>query len=134
MTRSTPLSGTAVTTYTYDAANRLTSVAGVAYTWDMRGNLRSDGIYTYTYDGAGRMVQVTTPATTLVYTYTGDGLRVAQSVDGTVTRFTWDWATPVPELLREGDTLYLIAYETLGWREGVTWTYALPDALGSVTV
>ena len=30
--------------YTYDAANRLTSVGGVAYTWDDNGNLTYDGV------------------------------------------------------------------------------------------
>jgi len=42
--------------YTYDAANRLTSVGGVSYTYDDNGNLTSDGILTYTYDVAGRLV------------------------------------------------------------------------------
>ena len=36
-----------VTTYEYDAANRLTSVNGVVYTWDDRGNLINDGMFTY---------------------------------------------------------------------------------------
>jgi RHS repeat-associated protein len=132
MTRSTSLSGTAVTTYTYDAANRLTSVAGVAYTWDMRGNLRSNGVTTYTYDGAGRMVQAQNVTLTLVYTYNADGLRVAQDVSGTTTAFVWDWATPVPEMLHDGDNVYLVGLDTLGWWDGEAWTFALPDALGSV--
>ncbi len=46
-----------VHTYTYDSANRLTSVDGVAYTWDARGNLVSDGRFTYAYSSAGRMVR-----------------------------------------------------------------------------
>jgi len=77
---------------------------------------------------------------TLVYTYNAAGLRVAQSVDGDVTTFAWDWATPaagsgqapVPELLRQGKTRYLVGHDTLGWHAGNTWAYSLPDALGSV--
>ena len=42
----TTTSGTV--TYTYDVANRLTSVGGVSYTCDDNGNLTSDGTYTYT--------------------------------------------------------------------------------------
>ncbi len=38
--------------YTYDDANRLTSVDGVPYTWDNNGNLLSDSENTYTYDAA----------------------------------------------------------------------------------
>ena len=45
---ATPADGTRTTQYEYDAANRLTSVDGVTYTWDDRGNLVSDGTFTYT--------------------------------------------------------------------------------------
>ena len=128
-------------TYTYDAANRLTSIqlpdsSIQAYTWDNRGNLLADGTFTYAYSAAGRMVQAQNLTATLVYTYNADGLRVAQaqSVSSvqSVDTFTWDWATGVPELLSDGESLYLIGYDTLGWQSGADWTYVLPDALGSV--
>ncbi|MEJ5312452.1 MAG: hypothetical protein WHX52_22025, partial [Anaerolineae bacterium] len=68
--------------------------------------------------------------------YNADGLRVAQSQSvssvQSVDTFTWDWATPVPELLSDGESLYLIGYDTLGWQRGADWTFVLPDALGSV--
>jgi RHS repeat-associated protein len=120
------------TTYEYDVANRLTSVGGVPYTWDDQGNLISDGKFTYTYNAAGRMVQAESLAGTLVYTYTADGLRVAQSVDGYVTTFAWDWASRLPEMLSDGDNLYLVGHDTLGRWDGAAWVYHLPDALGSV--
>jgi len=63
---------------------------------------------------------------------TADGLRVAQSSNGAVTAFAWDWATPVPEVLSAGVTRYLLGAETLGQWDGAAWTYVLPDALGSV--
>jgi|GEM_PF-1934207 len=61
-------------------------------------------------------------------------------MDGDATTFAWDWATPaagsgqapVPELLRQGKTRYLVGHDTLGWHDGNTWAYSLPDALGSV--
>jgi len=109
-------SGTTVTTCTCDAAHRLTR----------------DGVFTYTYSAAGQLVRAQSVTATLVYTYTADGLRVAQSSNGAVTTFAWDWATPVPELLSAGATRYLLGAETLGQWDGVTWTYVLPDALGSV--
>jgi len=40
------ITSTAVTTYSYDAANRLVNAGGVTYTWDARGNLLADGVYT----------------------------------------------------------------------------------------
>ena len=128
---TTTLGATSVTTYTYDAANRLTKVGDVAYTWDAWGNLTNDGVFTYTYNAAGRMVRAESVTATLVYTYTADGLRVAQSADGAVTTFAWDWATGVPELLSTGSARYLVGHDTLGQWDGA-WTYYLPDALGSV--
>jgi YD repeat-containing protein len=68
--------------YTYDAANCLTGLGGETCTWDDRGNLTHDGTFTYTYDAAGRLVGARSITSTLVYTYNGDGVRVAQSVDG----------------------------------------------------
>ncbi|MBN1876746.1 MAG: hypothetical protein JXA33_21155 [Anaerolineae bacterium] len=132
LTVTESFSDTAVTTYTYDTANRLTAVDNAAYTYDQRGNLTSDGVYTYTYDGAGRMVQVATPFATLVYTYNADGLRVAQNQGGVYQAFVWDWTTGVPELLSDGDQVYLVGHDTLGWYANGEWTFVLPDALGSV--
>ncbi|RLC61627.1 MAG: hypothetical protein DRI48_10545, partial [Chloroflexi bacterium] len=132
MTETTADDGIRTTQYEYDAANRLTSVDGVTYTWDARGNLTNDSVFTYTYNAAGRMVRAQSLTATIVYTYTADGLRVAQSVDGDETTFAWDWASGLPELLREGDTLYLVGHETLGRFAGGAWAYHLPDALGSV--
>jgi RHS repeat-associated protein len=62
-----------------------------------------------------------------------DGRQIAQDADGTITTFTWDWATGVLELLSDGDKRYLVGHDTLGWEDGAgSWTYAVPDALGSV--
>jgi len=83
-------------------------------------------------------VQAESLTATLVYTYNGDGLRVAQSVDGEVTEFAWDWATGVSEMLSENGNLYLVGHETLGRWDGASpggadgWSYYVPDALGSV--
>jgi RHS repeat-associated protein len=141
-TATAPLAGTTVTTYTYDAANRLLVSQSpghlVTTTWDARGNLVSNGTFTYTYNAAGRMVRAEGVTLTLVYTYNASGLRVARSVNGEVTSFAWDWASGVPEMLSEGQAmrssiaLYLVGHETLGRRDGADWTYYLPDALGSI--
>jgi hypothetical protein len=83
------------------------------------------------------MVRAMNLDNTIVYTYTADGLRVQQAVGGLTTSYTWDWATGVPELLSDGESLYLIGYDTLGWQRGdgldraaEVWTFVLPDALG----
>jgi RHS repeat-associated protein len=57
---------------------------------------------------------------------------VAQDVDGAVTTFAWDWATGIPEMLSDGRAVYIVGHDTLGWEDAGGWTYAVPDALGSV--
>ena len=62
----------------------------------------------------------------------GAAITAAQSVDGDVMSFVWDWASGVPEMLSDGDNLYLVGHETLGQWDGADWAYYLPDALGSI--
>ena len=129
-----------VVNYQYDAANRLvlseveglTSVDGVAYTWDNNGNLLSDGVFTYTYDAANRLVRAQSVTTTLVYTYNADGLRVAQSVDGVETAFTWDLAAGLAEVLSTSGAMYLHGLDLTAEQRSGAWWYPLGDALGSV--
>jgi hypothetical protein len=78
------------------------------------------------------MVQAESVTATLVYTYNANGLRVAQSVDGDVTNFVWDWASGLPEMLSDGDNLYLVGRDTVGYWDGSDWAYYLLDALGSI--
>ncbi len=135
LTTTTAFTNVMATGYQYDAANRLLVSASpghsVSYGWDERGNLTSDGVFTYTTNAAGHLVRAQSITATLHYTYTADGLRVAQSSNGTLTTFAWDWAAPVPEVLRAGEVRYLVGAETLGEWDGA-WAYYLPDALGSV--
>jgi hypothetical protein len=50
-------------------------------------------------------------------------------VNGDVTTFAWDWATGVPEMLSEGENLYLAAHDTLGSWDGDEGDHLLPFAL-----
>jgi len=126
---------TGVVTYTYDAANRLTSVGGETYTWDEHGNLTHDGSFTYTYDAAGRLAGAQNITNTLVYTYNGDGVRVAMAVDGVETRWAQD-TVGLAQVLMEtsggAETIYLYGHARLAQVEGDTFEWFLGDALGSV--
>ena len=137
MTETTALAETTVTTYTYDAANRLLASHSpghlVTYAWDARGNLTSDGTFTYAYNAAGRMVRAESVTATLVYTYNAAGLRVGQSVDGNETTFAWDWALPLAQMMATSDgALSLYGVGRIGEMRGGEWAYQLPDALNSV--
>jgi RHS repeat-associated protein len=116
-------SGSFVTTYIYDAANRLQfSLSGgqlTTYTWDLRGNLTSDGSQSYTYDQANRLVEVyATPGPRIWYAaYNGNpsslrsragGARVWTSYQSgrsptIVTDDILDLAAPLPVVLVKGD-------------------------------
>ncbi len=124
-----------VTTYTYDAANRLTAVGNVSYTYDNRGNLTHDGVFTYTWNAAGRLVRAESITHTVVYTYNGDDVRVASAADGTETRYVQD-VVGLPQVLVETAggqaTLYVYGVMRLAQVRGGDAEWFLGDALGSV--
>ncbi|MBN2003464.1 MAG: RHS repeat-associated core domain-containing protein [Anaerolineae bacterium] len=80
---------------------------------------------------------------TLLYTYTADGLRVAQSVQSvpeSVDSFAWDWASGLPEVLAQfrnlqsanPQSLYLYGLDLVAQQQSDAWQYPLGDSLGSV--
>uniref|UniRef100_UPI0016857BDF RHS repeat protein n=1 Tax=Oscillatoria sp. FACHB-1407 TaxID=2692847 RepID=UPI0016857BDF len=102
-----------VTTYVYDANDRLTSTAlgGVAttYTYDNNGNLitvQAPGQQTqYGWNQENRLVEadITTGGTTrqVDYQYDADGIRVSSTVNGQETRYLVDANRPYAEVLQE---------------------------------
>jgi hypothetical protein len=157
MTSTTPLSGTVVTTHTYDAANRLTARArsdGRAYTlraepqdeaydWSARGQMLTEWmagvpVRTFTYDSAGRMTQATVFTLTTRFTYDGDGARrVVEVVGHGTTTYTVDYAAGnriLAEATLTGTLLYLYGHDCLGQYDSVEdeWLYYLNDAIGYV--
>src|SRR5512145_951601 len=137
MTRT--LTSTRVTTYTYDAANRLATQNNQGlFTWDNNGNLLADGSAVYAYDSANRLISATLSGVNTQFGYNGDGIRLRLVEAGTVTTYTQDYAAPLPVVLqaKTGTTTTQYVY-SLGTRpvaeyEAAAWEYLLPDALGSV--
>jgi len=108
-----------------------------------RGNLdqvtAGSQITDYTFDAADRMVGVTLPdASAIAYGYDADGRRVSQSIDGQVTDYLWDEASPYGDVVLETDgSGSMLASYVLGGtgllsqtRSGVT-SYYLQDGQGS---
>jgi len=148
VTSTTPLSGTVVTTYTYDAANRLTNRVrsdGRAYTydWSNRGQMLTEWteglpVRTFDYDSAGRLAQARVLTLTTRFTYDGDGARrVVEVVGHGTTTYTLDYGRGNRILAEETVTstlLYLYGRDCLGQYEGAEdeWLYYLNDATGYV--
>ena len=105
----------------------------ITYTWDARGNLIGDGTFTYAYNAAGRLVRAQSITATVAYTYTADGLRVGQSVNGDEMTFTWDLAVGLAQVLATGDGARdVYGLGRIAEVRGSAWAYPLGDALGTV--
>ncbi|MFO7898545.1 MAG: RHS repeat-associated core domain-containing protein [Planctomycetota bacterium] len=101
-----------VTTYDYDANDRLTTVTSPAgtttYTYDANGNMLSTtdaaGTTTHEYDVHNRMIRTVTAGGTVIgYTYDAEGHRVAKTVDGVRTRYVIDANRRTFQVLAELD-------------------------------
>ena len=117
--------------YTYDTANRLTSVNGVTYTWDNNGNLLSDGMNTYTHDHANCLATASGGGNTVGYNYNGLGDRVRQTVNGVTTSYTLDLDTGLTQVLADGTNTHLYGTGRIAQYDPEV-QYFLGDALGSV--
>src|SRR5581483_3762227 len=125
-----------VTTYTYDAVNRLTAIAyddgvtpGVSYAYDANGNrVQMDdgtGTTTYGYDEVDRLVAVVGPgAVTVGYRYDLDGNRVKLVYpDGTMVSYAFDEASRLLSLVDWAGRVTSYGYGP----EGSLATAAMPN-------
>jgi RHS repeat-associated protein len=126
----------ASTSYTYDSANRLTSVGGVTYTWDANGNLKNDGTNAYTYDSANRLTAVNGGQNAISYKYDGLGNRLQQTANGTTITYMNDLNVGLTQVLSDGTNTYLYGNDRIAQspitNSQSTIQYFLGDALGSV--
>jgi RHS repeat-associated protein len=113
--------------YTVDAStNRLTSVNGVAMSYDAAGNQTNDGSGPRTYDGENRMVTATNGGVSSSYTYAADGRRVRRIIGGVET---WQVYGIGGELLAEyaAGAFPSAAQKEYGYRGGqmlVVWDWS----------
>ena len=78
------------------------------------------------------MVAAESITATLVYTYNGDGLLLAERHNGDALTFTWDQALALPQVLQtSGGLRALHGLQRLGVYQG-DWYYPQADALGSL--
>jgi RHS repeat-associated protein len=89
--------------YTYDADNRLTSVASVAVGYDNNGNMTSNGTDSYGYDFQNRLTQATIGGSSYQYAYDGVGNRKESISGGQTTRYILDTNGSLSHVLAESD-------------------------------
>nr|WP_256381552.1 RHS repeat-associated core domain-containing protein [Sulfuricella sp. T08] len=89
---------TSTLAYKYDDANQLTEIHNGTITgtllstlsYDNNGNLQSDGSRSYTWDALNQLAQVTKGATTVAYGYDADGRRIRKVTGGITTQWLYD--------------------------------------------
>jgi RHS repeat-associated protein len=83
---------------TYNAANHQVTFGSQTQTFDLNGNLTSDGTTTYTWDPRNRLTGLTRPGLTATFEYDPLGRRTRKVINGTETKFHYDGVNPVQEL------------------------------------
>jgi RHS repeat-associated protein len=122
----------AITSATYDAANRLTNWAGNSYSYDPNGNLTSDGINTYVWDARNQLSSIS-GAASASFLYDPSGKRASKTVGGLTTGFLYDGANIVQELSGSTPTANLLTggVDETFTRTGASMENFLTDVLGS---
>ncbi len=123
----------ALTSATYNAANHRTAFGGQTLTYDLNGNLTTDGTNTYTWNARNQLASLTGPIAGS-FVYDALGRRQRKTLDGVITDFVYDGLNPVREAVGVNTVDLLTG---LGIDEYFTRTDAsstrdlLSDALGS---
>ncbi len=124
----------AVSSATYNVANHQLTFGGQSLTYDLNGNLTSDGSTTYTWDARNRLASLSGPGATASFQYDPLGRRTRKTIAGTTTDLVYDGLNPVEEI---GAATTATLLTGLGIDEYFTRTDSggtsalLTDALGS---
>ena len=86
----------ALTSATYDAANRNLTFGTQALSYDLNGNLLNDGTSSYTWDARNRLTGITGPVSA-TFQYDATGRRMRKTINGWTTDFVYDGINPVAE-------------------------------------
>jgi RHS repeat-associated protein len=112
----------------YDAGNRIATWGGQTFSYDLDGNLASDGPTSYTWN-ARNQLEALSGAASASFQYDGVGRRRRKTVSGTTTNFLYDGLNFVQELTSGGTpTANLLT------GLGVDETFTRADAGGTSTL
>jgi RHS repeat-associated protein len=134
----------AVSGATYDAANQQITFGNQTLTYDLNGNLLSDGVNTYTWNARNELIAIN-GAVAASFGYDGLGRRRTRTINGTTTSLLYDGLNPVQEqggaaianlmtglVLDEFFTRTAAAGTQTFLSDGIGSTVALTDPAGSV--
>jgi len=134
----------AVTSATYDAANRQTAFGSQTLSYDLNGNLTGDGTNTYAWNARGQLVSISGGATAS-FTYDAFGRRATRTLSSTTKSYFYDGhniaqelsgTTPVANILGGGIDEVFTRSESTGTLaplvDGLGSTLGLSDSSGAV--
>ena len=125
----------ALTSASYDAANRIATWGGVSSTYDLNGNLTSDGSNSYSWNARNQLTGIS-GGSTAGFAYDALARRRSRTVSGT-TNFLYDGLSLVQELSGGSPTANLLGGpgidETLTRTDTGGTSTLLADALGSTS-
>ena len=105
LTRDDSVDG--LTSYSYDANDRLVAAGAYTYTHDARGNLTEraspTALLEYAYDDRNRLASVDDGASPIAYDYDMDGHRIGRAAGSNYTRFVIDANTRHANVIAEAD-------------------------------
>ncbi|MFN3715069.1 MAG: RHS repeat-associated core domain-containing protein, partial [Alcanivoracaceae bacterium] len=142
-----------ITSYSYDANDRILSQGGISYSYDANGNTltesSSSGTTTYSWDARNRLIEASTPNGTLLFGYDINGIRTSRSENGITTNFVVDHNQQYAQVLAEIENGFTTKQYTYGddllsqtdgagqerffLYDGLGTTRALADGAGGVT-
>jgi RHS repeat-associated protein len=135
----------AVSTSSPNAANQQTAFGSQSLTYDLNGNLTSDGSKTYSWNARDQLVSITGSGLTASFQYDAFGDRISKTVNGSTITYLYDGANLVQEqsggspsanILAGGlDEVFTRTDLAGAWSpllDGLGSTLALSDSTGTV--
>lgn len=139
------ISPLALSSATYNAANQQLSFGGQTLSYDLNGNLLSDGTSSYTWDARNHLASISGPGVSASFQYHAAGRRISKTINSTTASSLYDGANIVQEqsvqlgnanIVSGGiDEIFTRSDSTGAFsplRDGLGSSLALTDATGTV--
>ncbi len=97
-------------TYTNNNLNQYSQVNGVTYTYDLNGNLLSDGVNICTYNAENRLTMVVNGSETVTNTYDGLAAESPRPSTASLPRYVYDGDQVIMEYNTSGQALRRYVY------------------------
>ena len=123
-----------VTTASYNDANRQTAFGGQSQSYDLNGNLTSDGVNNYTWNARDQLISISGSALNASFQYDAVGRRISRTINGVTTALLYNGDNVVQEQVGGSASANILGGgldEFFGRTDASGTRSPLVDALGS---